>query len=227
MRNYKSLVMLLGAAVALVACDKNGVQDITEPPPGGAAVKFFNFAVGAPPVDFYANDTKMTGVSTTTGTTYGNAGTGGWYDDIAPGQYTFEAKTVPAGTVLGAATTTVGPAKFYSYYLSGLYDATGNTADSFVIEDQVPAWDYTNANVRFVNAIYNSTPLTLYAKNTITGVEVPIGGATAFAACDDGPTKPPPVRLLQSAGLDRHRGSGNPQHGHLRCAASLHDHGTR
>ncbi len=177
MTTHRSVLLLLGAALALTACAKDAGQDITAPPPGGATVKFFNFAVGAPQVNFFANDQKITGVGLTTGTAYGNAGSGGLYNDIAPGQYTFRAQIAGATDLFGDATTTVGSGAGYSYYLSGLYSATTKTADAFVLEDVLPAWDYTNTYVRFVNAIYNAQPLTLFAKNTITAVEVQIGEA--------------------------------------------------
>jgi hypothetical protein len=184
MRTHTSFLLLLGAVAGLAACDKNvsGAGSITEPPPGGAGVKFFNFAVGAPQVNFFADDRKLTGVGATTGTAYGNSASGGLYNDLTPGQYTFKAQIAGATDLLGAATTTVGPAAFYSYYLSGLYDATTKTADSFVLEDALPPWDYANTYVRFVNAMYNAQPLTLFAKNTITAAEVQIGGPTAYKA---------------------------------------------
>src|SRR3954464_383521 len=104
MRITRTLAVALGAA-ALASCGDEGVQDITAAPPG-AAVKFFNFAVNAPTVNFYANDVKLTAISATTctpptaaactttgiestnGTAYGSVGNGGFYNGIAPGQYT-------------------------------------------------------------------------------------------------------------------------------------------
>ena len=172
MTTHRSVLLLLGAALALTACAKDAGQDITAPPPGGATVKFFNFAVGAPQVNFFANDQKITGVGLTTGTAYGNAGSGGLYNDIAPGQYTFRAQIAGATDLFGDATTTVGSGAGYSYYLSGLYSATTKTADAFVLEDVLPRGTTPIPHVRFVNAIYNAQPLTLYAKNTITAVEV-------------------------------------------------------
>ncbi len=68
----------------------------------------------------------------------------------------------------------------YSYYLSGIYDAGTKTADSFVIEDQVPAVDHSVAYVRFVNAVSNTDPMTLYATNRETDVETAIGGTVAY-----------------------------------------------
>jgi len=46
-----------------------------------------------------------------------------------------------------------------------------------VVEDVLPTTtttDFTTAYVRFVNAISNSAPMTLYAKSTTTGTETAI-----------------------------------------------------
>ena len=65
--------------------------------------------------------------------------------------------------------------------MSGFYDATAKTVEGFIVEDPFPdTFDWTNANVRFVNAISNSSPMTLYAKNTTTLVEVPVGALVAY-----------------------------------------------
>ncbi|MCU0647660.1 MAG: hypothetical protein MUF00_06675, partial [Gemmatimonadaceae bacterium] len=50
--------LVLGT-IALAACEKNAVQDITGTLPE-SGVKFFNFSVNGPQVNFYANDTKVT-----------------------------------------------------------------------------------------------------------------------------------------------------------------------
>ena len=53
------------------------------------------------------------------------------------------------------------------------------TADSFIIEDPFSTQiDFTTSSARFVNASPNSNPMTLYAKNTVTGDSVVVGSAT-------------------------------------------------
>jgi hypothetical protein len=194
--NLRSIAALLCAAM-LSACGKAAVQDITAAPPG-ATIKFFNFGVNAPGVNFYANSTKMTAISSTsgaestTGTVYGGVGNGGFYSGIAPGQYTLSGKIAAAtdkDLVVSTVTATLADGKSYSLYTSGFYNTTTKTMDSFVVEDPLPAQiDYTVAYVRLVNAISNASPMTLYAKNTVTGVEVAVGaevpykGAGAFVA---------------------------------------------
>ncbi|AHG91228.1 hypothetical protein J421_3691 [Gemmatirosa kalamazoonensis] len=211
-RNRNRTLAALLVAAALTGCSGDGVQQITAPT-AGAFVKFFNFAVGAPGVDFYANEQKITAVSTggctppnnpaclttglpsTTGVASGSAGNGGLYNEIVPGQYTFQGR-IAAATDNGLAISSVAGAladgKYYSYYTSGIYDAATKKADAFLIEDVLPTSTGPSiVNVRFVNAISNSTPMTLFVKDS-AGVEHPIGGAVpyktagAFAAIPGG-----------------------------------------
>ena len=82
---------------------------------------------------------------------------------------------------MSRATATLADGKAYSYYISGIYNMTAKTAEAFVLEDAfVDTLDYTVAYVRFVNAISNASPMTLYARNPTTGVELPVGGAVAY-----------------------------------------------
>jgi hypothetical protein len=191
MNRHASMAALLCAGL-LSACGKSAVQDITEPPPATSGIKFFNFGVNAPGVNFYANDTKMTAISSSTGTestvgvVYGGAGGAGSigeYAAIAPGQYTLTGriadavnKDLPISTV----TTSIADGKDYSFYMSGFYDATAKNVDGFVVEDNFVVPLDSVATVRFVNAIGNANPMTLYAKNTTTTTEYPIGAEVAY-----------------------------------------------
>jgi hypothetical protein len=202
--NRHSYIAALLCAGVLSACSKDPVRDISGPPPAASRIRFFNFGVNAPGVNFYANTTKMTaitnsvdGVETTTGVAYGGVGAGGAYEAIAPGQYTLTGKiaaTTDKDLAISPLTTTIEDGKYYSYFMSGFYDATAKTVDAFVVEDPVvPPTDFTVATVRFVHAISNANPMTLYAKNTLTpnteyaiGAEVAYKGAGAFTAIPAG-----------------------------------------
>jgi hypothetical protein len=188
MKKYISLAGLLGAAL-LTACDyeKNAVQDIAGPAPS-ASVKFFNFAVGSPNVNFYANDTKMTAISSTTGTestlgvAYTAAGAGGFYTGIAPGTYTLAGKisaTTDKDLPIATLSTTIADGKYYSFYLSGTYNTATKSSDSFIVEDPLPALDFSVAYVRFVNAVSNSQPMVLNVTDTL-GAVTAIGPAVAY-----------------------------------------------
>jgi hypothetical protein len=203
MKTHRSLSALLCAA-ALTSCDlfeKNAVRDITAPLPA-ANVKFFNFGVSSPGVNFYANETKMTAISSstgsesTTGVTYGNAGSGGLYVGIDPGQYTLTGR-IAAATDKDLAISTVAQSiesgKSYSFYQSGIYNSTTKTVDAFVVEDPIPAAvNVAKAHVRFVHAISNANPMTLSVTNTTTttattiGAETSYNGATAFVEVEPG-----------------------------------------
>jgi hypothetical protein len=202
MTTYRSLAVLLGAAV-LASCGDKGVQDITAPPPG-AAVKFFNFGVNTPGVNFFANDTKVTaisstsctpltsasdpncltkGVESTNGVASGAVAAGGLYNGVLPGQYTLSGRISAAtdnGLSISSTPTSLENGKYYSYYLSGIYDAGAKKVDAFVVEDAFPlAPDPTKTYIRFVNAISNSQPMTLVLTASGLG-EATVGTAVAY-----------------------------------------------
>lgn len=191
MNRYRSLAVVLCAAAALSSCEENAVQQIAGPAPA-ARIKFFNFGVNAPAVNFYADNTKMTaisstsGVESTTGVTYGNVGSGGLYGGIAPGQYTFSGRIAAAtdkDLPISSVQMTLAAEKNYSYYQSGFYNSTAKTVDAFIVEDPfIDEFDYFAAYVRFVNAISNANPMTLYVTHTTTADVVTVGGPVAYKA---------------------------------------------
>jgi hypothetical protein len=189
-RHSTTLAALLCAGL-LSACGEAPVRDISGPPPAASRVKFFNFGVNAPGVNFYADATKMTAIisatpnlESTNGVAYGAAGNGGFYSAIEPGDHTFTGKiaaTTDKDLAIASSAATIADGKFYSFYMSGFYNTTTKTSESFVVEDPVvDPTDFTISTVRFVNAISNSSPMTLFAKNTTSGVETAIGGAVAY-----------------------------------------------
>ena len=205
MKSFRPLALLLGV-VLIASCDKNATQNISGPA-AGSAVKFFNFGVGDTSVNFYANDQKVTAASSTScsssvdgsttdttclnggkesrnGTNYGGgANGGGLYSSIAPGTYTLSARLTTAannGVTIASTPATLGDGQYYSYFLSGIYNSTTKSVESFLVEDPIPPVDYSQAEVRFVNAISNSQPMTLYAKNQTSGVETAIGTTVAY-----------------------------------------------
>lgn len=200
MTRHRVVTALLLAA-ALTACDKNAVQEIAGPPEA-SRIKFFNFGVNAPGVNFYVDNTKFTaisstsGVESTNGVAYGSVGSGGFYASIAPGSFTVTgriAATVDKDLVIASIPATIVAGKSYSVYLSGFYNTTTKLSDGFIVPDDYPAQiDYTVALVRFVHGIANANPLTLYAKNTTTTTELPVGaeisykGAGAFVSLPAG-----------------------------------------
>ena len=195
MTTARVFAALLGAA-ALAACEKNAVQVLpfTQEIPGGR-VKFFNFGVNAPGVNFYADTTKMTailsgtGQEATTGVAYGGAGNGGVYLAITPGAYTLTARiaaTTDKNLTIATGPATLADGKYFSFYMSGFYNTTTKTSDAFVIEDplsvQAQPIDYGIAYVRLVHVISNAAPLTLYARNTVVGDTAVVGGPVAYKA---------------------------------------------
>lgn len=192
MKPSRSLAILLGV-VALTACDKDAVQisSITAPVTG-ARVKFFNFGINAPQVNFYANNNKVTAISSTTaiestvGVAYGAAAAGGFYMALPPGATTFQGRisaTVDKDLPISTITGTLEDGKSYSVYQSGFYNTVTKQVEGFVVEDPVPeAFDYSGALVRFVNASPNAQPMQLSVQNAADSVVTPIGAAIAYKA---------------------------------------------
>lgn len=194
-------------AATLTGCDKDAVQPLTGPV-AGSYVKFFNFGVNAPSVNFYANDQKVTAVQSTTGTestlgvAYGAVGVGGFYSALEPGQYALTGRisaTTDKDLVISTVNTTLEDGKKYSFYMSGFYNTTTKTVEGFVVEDAFSAeMDYSVAQVRFVNAISNANPMTLYLKNTVTSAEVAAGGVVAYKSGGSFASVPPGVYDLST-----------------------------
>ena len=186
----------LAAALTLSACgldlETTAVQDISAPATGGR-VRFFNFGIGTPSVNFYAGDRKMTaiasatGAEATTGVAYGGVGNGGLYATLPPGTYTFSGRIIgsvidnglPISTIAG----TLAEGTLYSVFQSGVYDAVAKTIDGFVVTDPIPeAFDFSVAYVRFVHASHNTNAMTLNATNTVTSTVTAVGTGVAYKA---------------------------------------------
>lgn len=195
-RNYKALVVVL-LSIFTISCDKNAVQEIDSPFTGGAQIKFFNFGVNSPSVNFYANDVKMsattitTGVESPNGVVFGSVFPSTTYSLIKEGSYTFKGQISPTAlvdpnVVVASLTAPVESGKYYSLYTSGIYDATAKTTDAFIVEDKLPVADNTAPFVRFVNGISNApTAMDLVIKNTTTGTEIVVATAVAYKSASE------------------------------------------
>jgi hypothetical protein len=182
---------LVCCAVAVAACDGDGVQDITGTRPE-SRIKFFNFGVNTPSVHFFAGDAKITattsatGVESTAGIASGGVGSGGLYSLIDPGQYTFTGRitaTVDKGLAISTVTGDIARGKAYSLYISGFYNTTTKQAEGFIVEDNFPeTFDFSVAYVRFVNAISNANPMQLVITDATAGNSLPVGDAIAYKA---------------------------------------------
>jgi hypothetical protein len=207
MRIHTSLIALFGAA-ALVACGEKAERDITAPVTEPSSIRFFNFSVGSPTVQFFANDQQVTatntancngaknppvtasdslclqrGTQTATGVAYTGVAAGGLYTGIDAGQYTLTGRQMSATgptTTISTVSATIESGKSYSYYQSGFYNSTTKTTDAFIIEDPVPTTiDWSKSRVRFVNTVGNSVPMTLVLVDTL-GNATTVGGSTPY-----------------------------------------------
>ena len=187
----KKINILLATFVALIlfnSCKKDAIQ-VIDTKTIGAQIKFYNFSVGGPGVNFYANDFKITAISSATGAesisgvAYGSVGPLNNYASLAPGAYSFSGKIAAAidkDLAIGSIPATLEEKKFYSFYLSGPYNTTAKTTDGFVIEDRLPAENLGVAYVRFVNGISNANAMDFYAKNTTSLQETQLASAIAY-----------------------------------------------
>jgi hypothetical protein len=177
---------------ALAGCGDKDAQNLTEAAPT-SAIKFFNLGVNAPSVNFFANDRKLTAVSSVTGTestagtAYGAAAAGGFYLGLTPGQYTLSARITAAtdnGVAIATLPFTVADGKRYSMYLSGTDNTATKQSDAFIVEDPLPTSIARDTiYVRLVNGISNAGPLVLVARTQTTpAVEYPLGGPVAYKA---------------------------------------------
>ena len=175
-------------------------------------------AVGAgsctplPTVDSLRTKCLAAGIESATGVVYGTctAGAcsggsvaGGLYIAVEPGQYTLTAKMAAKDTIVSTVAQTIEDGKYYSFFMSGIYDVATKTSEAFIIEDPVPSSatvDYTTAQVRFVNAVPNGTAtLNLFATNTTTNIEGAAGGAVAYKAAGTFTSFPAGVYNLRAA----------------------------
>lgn len=189
-RKHIILAVLLLSTI-IYSCKKNAVQEIAGPV-SGAQVKFFNFALNGPSVNFYANDLKISAVTSATGAEFAT-GTNyslvfpatNNYAVLAPGTYNFKSlipstATADANRVISTLNKSVEIGKYYSLYTCGLYNTTAKTTDAFILEDALPAIDTSTAYVRFVHVSYNANPFDFIMKNTTTLVEIPVASNIAF-----------------------------------------------
>lgn len=191
-RNYILILLMLAGAVS--SCKKNAVQEIDAPPSNGAYIRGYNFAVNGPSVNFYVNDTKISATNSTTGT---EAATGVAYAGIFPannsyallsstGNVAFRTKipstaTANPNVVIANVAATVEAGKYYSFFTSGIYDATAQATSGFVLEDVFPAPDTSVAYVRLVNTIPNEiSGFDLKAVDKNTSASVIIAPVTAY-----------------------------------------------
>lgn len=202
---YIGLLAVALASVFSFSCKKDKsikVIDIPLDAANNARIKYFNFAAGAPSVNFYANGVKVsailsaTGSENSAGTAYGAVYPISNYSTIVGGTYKING-IVPstaaanANVSISEISSVLGNGKYYSFYTSGIYNSTTKTAESFILEDVLPLSTASNtvSYVRFVNTIPNGTSgMNLVIKNAVTAVETVVATnigyktATAFIA---------------------------------------------
>ncbi|RYY26210.1 MAG: DUF4397 domain-containing protein [Sphingobacteriaceae bacterium] len=198
MKKIYILTVVLLFSLFQYSCKKDAVQVIDVPVQSGAQIRFFNFGMNSPSVNFYANDIKVsatsstTGAESTTGVTYGNTfPSGSIYTLLPAGNYTLKGQlpstvAMDANLSIANVTANLENNKYYSFYTCGFYNAIAKTSDAFVIEDKLPAVDTSAAYIRFVNVVPNApSTISLSLRNTTTLVETPVATAIAYKSASD------------------------------------------
>ncbi|RYF26818.1 MAG: DUF4397 domain-containing protein [Flavobacteriales bacterium] len=181
----RGILLISSLIIMLAGCEKKGlaVPDITKPITG-AKVRLYNFAYNSPGVNFYANDLKISAVTSANGSeAVGGIAFGGTYPAnqyaLAPaGQTKFKAQTSSTNatipnTVVASVDKDIEEDKYYSIFTSGVYNATTKTTDAFLIEDNFPTVaDTAQANIRIVNSGFNTSTLDmiLTLSKTVNGI---------------------------------------------------------
>lgn len=198
MKKINIITAVLLLSTFFVSCEKDGVKELeTTKSDAGAQIKFFNFGVSAPSMNFYANDQKVsavvsaTGTEAVTGVNYGAVFPATNYALITGGNYTFKGivsstAVADANAVIASIQGNVENGKSYSLYTSGPFNAAAKTVDGFIVEDVIPAANTTAAHVRFVNTIANATAgFDLVAKSTTTAAEIVIATNIGYKAASN------------------------------------------
>lgn len=193
MKKYIYL-LILPLITILSGCEKNTIPVISTPTTG-ARIKFYNFSLNSPGVNFYANEKKMTAIQSTTGieaitgVAYGSVGPASNYAAIEGGEYIFKGQIAAAkdkDLAIASLITTVETDKYYSLYTCGFYNTVAKTSDTFILEDKLPAVDNSVTYVRFVNGIPNANSgMDFMVKNNTTSVETVIATNVAYKSGAD------------------------------------------
>ncbi|MEP6733418.1 MAG: DUF4397 domain-containing protein [bacterium] len=199
MTSIRALAAIL-CVTAIAACEKNAVQSIAAPA-SGAFIRFQNYGVNVPGVNFYANEQKLTAISTanctpptaaactstgiesTTGVAYGVSANAGNYSMVTPGQYKLTGRLAALtdnGLAVASVDASLADGKYYSYYVSGIYNASTKSSDAFLVEDALPTtFDYTKAYLRIINASPNAPAISVAI--ALPGATTPISVASGLA----------------------------------------------
>lgn len=216
-QKFKTIATQFGfmASVFLLfsACgDQHTFPDIVRAPLSDhGQVRFYNFVINGPTVNFYANGVKSTGITSTTGQEAANGvGWGGThpnigYVEIPAGSNVNIESITPKNMLIPASNPNnyepgivsssliipeIEPLKQYSVYLSGYWDKVNKKSKSFYIKDEMPGVDTASTFIRFVNSgveAAGNLKFVVTNRDTLIGTimiddKVPYGGASKFIA---------------------------------------------
>lgn len=194
---FSYLALLIGV---LTACEKGTLIEQTvvyNPTSDDIKLKILLLAPGAPSVNFYLNNTKITGVYSAVGVEAGY-GYNGLYPDLGyliinpTTTYQLQAKVAnsaatDAGLVVFDQNMNFENGKSYSF-ISSLYNTTTKTMSTYtLLEDVRPPIDTSKVFVRVVNLLNNKAAIN-YVQTTsgqVIAQGLPYGQATEFIAINN------------------------------------------
>ena len=175
MRKLFNTIYISIFALIISSCGEKDIiiNEYTRVPGEEAQVRFYNFGINAPSVNFYANNVKitasqsLTGEMAPTGVSFGATYPSIGYVEVPAGdQVNIFSKTpttlvIPANNVnnykqdtevSNLTATKLNSKKQYSLFIAGYFDKNTHQAESFIISDELPPSDTSKVFVRFVNS---------------------------------------------------------------------------
>lgn len=175
MRNLFNIIYLAIIAVVISSCGEKDIiiNEYTREPGNEAQVRFYNFGINAPSVNFYADNVKitasqsLTGEMAPTGVSFGATYPSIGYVEVPGGDnINIFSKTpttlaIPANNVnnyqqdkevSNITVPKLESKKQYSLFIAGYFDKDTHKAESFIISDELPPSDTSKVFVRFVNS---------------------------------------------------------------------------
>lgn len=175
MRKLFNILYLAVIAVVISSCGEKDIiiNEYTREPGDEAQVRFYNFGINSPSVNFYADNVKitasqsLTGEMASTGVSFGATYPSIGYVEVPGGQnINLFSKTpttlvIPTNNVNNYKQDTevsnmvvpkLESKKQYSLFIAGYFDKNTHKAESFIISDELPPSDTSKVFIRFVNS---------------------------------------------------------------------------
>lgn len=188
----KTTYIALGLLMIMAGCKKNTITQVGDAVKG-TQIKLIHAAPGAPALDGFINNTKVSAATTysvtdnqivtsiVTGFQYLNVFPGSNYSNIASGNTAIRLvaatplpalvskQTVAPGAVIGDITQATADGSAYSAFAMGLQGSATAGLTVKVVEDKFPPAEVGKAFIRFAAMVPNGAAVDVTATTTLTG----------------------------------------------------------